>query len=79
MRAAVLNTETLERMSAVVPLVLPGRTAPTLECGAGVVTRRAMDAADAAGLVFACAIRRPPTRRVSADVAVNAGGKKAVL
>src|SRR4030095_15872693 len=55
-RSAVINTEKLERMSAVERIVLPGHFAPTptIDCAAGVVTRRAMDIADAARLVFAC-------------------------
>src|SRR5215471_450281 len=44
-RSAVINTEKLERLSAVEPLVLAGRSdpVPTIEAGAGVVTRRVMD------------------------------------
>src|SRR4029077_7814277 len=55
-RSAVINTEKLERLSGVEPMILPGHrdVTPTLDCGAGVVTRRAMDAAEEAGLVFAC-------------------------
>ena len=54
-RAAVINTEKLEAISAVEMLHLPGCEfeVPTLHCGAGVVTKRVMEAADAAGLVFA--------------------------
>ena len=80
-RSAVINTEKLERMSAVEPRVLPGHTTPTatLDCGAGVVTRRAMDAADAAGLVFACDPTSADASCIGGNVAVNAGGKKAVL
>ncbi len=80
-RSAVINTEKLERMTAVEPQVLPGRTSPTptLDCGAGVVTRRAMDAADAAGLVFACDPTSADASCIGGNVAVNAGGKKAVL
>jgi len=80
-RSAVINTEKLERMSAVEPRVLPGHAGPTatLDCGAGVVTRRAMDAAEAAGLVFACDPTSADASCIGGNVAVNAGGKKAVL
>ncbi|MET0440924.1 MAG: FAD/FMN-binding oxidoreductase [Casimicrobiaceae bacterium] len=80
-RSAVINTEKLERMSAVEPRMLPGHATPTatLDCGAGVVTRRAMDAADAAGLVFACDPTSADASCIGGNVAVNAGGKKAVL
>src|SRR4029453_16328677 len=48
-RSAVLNTEKLEGLSGVERVVLPGRSepTPTIDCGAGVVTARAMAAADA--------------------------------
>jgi len=53
--SAVINTEKLEALSAVEHLVLPGLNEPcaTIHCGAGVVTRRVMDAAEANNLVFA--------------------------
>jgi FAD/FMN-containing dehydrogenase/Fe-S oxidoreductase len=80
-RSAVINTEKLERMSAVESVALPGHSTPTatLDCGAGVVTRRAMDAADAAGRVFACDPTSADASCIGGNVAVNAGGKKAVL
>ncbi len=80
-RSAIINTEKLERLSEVEHLVLPGHAqpVPTLDCGAGVVTRRAMDAADAGGLVFACDPTSADASCIGGNVAVNAGGKKAVL
>ncbi len=80
-RSAVINTEKLERLGAVEPLVLPGHSAPTatIDCGAGVVTRRVMDAAEADGLVFACDPTSADASCIGGNVAMNAGGKKAVL
>jgi len=80
-RSAVVNTEKLERLSAVERIVLPGRAepVPTIEAGAGVVTRRVMDAADAAGLVFAVDPTSADASCIGGNVAMNAGGKKAVL
>ena len=54
-RSAVINTEKLDALSAVERLQLPGLSHPTatIHCGAGVVTRRVMEAAEANGLVFA--------------------------
>src|SRR5882672_219792 len=80
-RSAVINTEKLERLSAIEPIVLRGRTdpVPTIDCGAGVVTKRAMDVADANGLVFACDPTSADASCIGGNVAVNAGGKKAVL
>ncbi|HSC97790.1 MAG TPA: FAD/FMN-binding oxidoreductase, partial [Casimicrobiaceae bacterium] len=80
-RSAVINTEKLERLSGVERVVLPGHkeATPTIDCGAGVVTRRAMDVADANGLVFACDPTSADASCIGGNVAVNAGGKKAVL
>ena len=80
-RSAVINTEKLERLSGVERMSMPGHAdpVPTIECGAGVVTKRAMDVADAAGLVFACDPTSADASCIGGNVAVNAGGKKAVL
>jgi FAD/FMN-containing dehydrogenase/Fe-S oxidoreductase len=80
-RSAVINTEKLERLSAVERIVLPGRSAPTatIDAGAGVVTKRVMDAAEAAGLVFAVDPTSADASCIGGNVAMNAGGKKAVL
>ncbi len=80
-RSAVINTEKLERLGAVEAIVLPGHTeaTPTIDCGAGVVTRRVMNAAEAAGLVFACDPTSADASCIGGNVAMNAGGKKAVL
>jgi len=79
--SVVINTEKLERLSDVERIVLPGRrdATPTIDCGAGVVTKRAMDVADANGLVFACDPTSADASCIGGNVAVNAGGKKAVL
>ena len=80
--SAVINTEKLERLGAVEPIVLPGSRANRrrpLDAGAGVVTRRAMEAAEAAGLVFACDPTSADASCIGGNVAMNAGGKKAVL
>jgi FAD/FMN-containing dehydrogenase/Fe-S oxidoreductase len=79
--AAVINTEKLDDLAAIEQVALPGLDKPTsvLRCGAGVVTRRAMEAADAAGLVFACDPTSADASCIGGNVAMNAGGKKAVL
>ena len=79
--SAVINTEKLETMSAVEHLVLPGLSEPyaTIHCGAGVVTRRVMDAADNNDLVFAVDPTSADASCIGGNVAMNAGGKKAVL
>src|SRR5512139_2449753 len=80
-RAAVINTEKLDRLSPVEPRPLAGHAAPlpTIHCGAGVVTRRAINAAEAAGFVFAVDPTSADASCIGGNVAMNAGGKKAVL
>ena len=80
-RSAVINTEKLDSIGRVEMRTLPGvsRQVPTLHCGAGVVTRRAMEAATEAGLEFACDPTSADACCIGGNVAMNAGGKKAVL
>ena len=80
-KSAVINTEKLEAMSAIEMLHLPGCEfeVPTIHCGAGVVTKRVMEAADAAGLVFAVDPTSADASTIGGNVSMNAGGKKAVL
>ena len=79
--SAVINTEKLLLMPPVEECCLPGvaEPQPTLVTGAGVVTRRAMEAAEAAGLVFACDPTSADASCIGGNIAMNAGGKKAVL
>ncbi len=79
--SAVINTEKLDQHSGVQKRDLPGvsHEVATIECGAGVVTRRAMEAATEAGLEFACDPTSADACCIGGNVAVNAGGKKAVL
>ena len=80
-RSAVINTEKLEALGAIEDAVLPGlaRATTVIRCGAGVVTRRVMDAAESAGLVFAVDPTSADASCIGGNVAMNAGGKKAVL
>ncbi|MBT9569013.1 MAG: DUF3683 domain-containing protein [Thiobacillus sp.] len=79
--AAIINTEKLEALSGVEMRHLPGVEfeVPTIQCGAGVVTKRVMEAADAAGLVFAVDPTSADASTIGGNVSMNAGGKKAVL
>ena len=79
--SAVINTEKLDHHNGVEMLSLPGvaQVVPTIHCGAGVVTRRVMEAADAAGHVFAVDPTSADASCIGGNVAMNAGGKKAVL
>ncbi|MDR0273766.1 MAG: FAD/FMN-binding oxidoreductase [Burkholderiaceae bacterium] len=80
-KSAVINTEKLIALGPVERIKLPGleREVPTLRTEAGVVTQRAADAAEAAGLVFACDPTSAEASCIGGNIAMNAGGKKAVL
>jgi FAD/FMN-containing dehydrogenase/Fe-S oxidoreductase len=80
-RSAVINTEKLDWLGVVEKVELPGRpgAVATIACGAGVVTRRVADAADASGLVFAVDPTSADASCIGGNIAMNAGGKKAVL
>ncbi|MEW5789267.1 MAG: DUF3683 domain-containing protein [Pseudomonadota bacterium] len=79
--AAVINTEKLDQFTPIEHRVLPGHDFPTpvITCGAGVVTRRVMEAAEAQGLAFAVDPTSADASCIGGNVAMNAGGKKAVL
>jgi FAD/FMN-containing dehydrogenase len=80
-RSVVINTEKLEQMNALEHVVLPGHTqsTPTIWCEAGVVTQRVTDAAEEAGFVFAVDPTSAEASCIGGNIAMNAGGKKAVL
>jgi FAD/FMN-containing dehydrogenase/Fe-S oxidoreductase len=79
--SAVINTEKLDALSPIENRMLPGLNRPyaTVHCGAGVVTRRVMEAAEADNLVFAVDPTSADASCIGGNVAMNAGGKKAVL
>ena len=79
--SAVINTEKLEFLGNVERIELPGRLrpVPTILTGAGVVTKRVGDAAERAELVFAVDPTSAEASCIGGNIAVNAGGKKAVL
>jgi FAD/FMN-containing dehydrogenase/Fe-S oxidoreductase len=79
--SAVINTEKLETMSEVESVALPGlaQPVPTVFSEAGVVTKRVADAAERAGFVFAVDPTSADASCIGGNVAMNAGGKKAVL
>ncbi len=80
-RSAVINTEKLEAMSEVEHINLPGVAQPvaTVFSEAGVVTQRVADAAERGGYVFAVDPTSAEASCIGGNVAMNAGGKKAVL
>ena len=80
-KSAVINTEKLEAMGEVEMKTLPGldKPVPTVWSEAGVVTQRVADAAERGGFVFAVDPTSAEASCVGGNVAMNAGGKKAVL
>ena len=80
-KSAVINTEKLESLGAVEMITLPGLSAPvaTIFSEAGVVTQRVTDAAERAGQVFAVDPTSAEASCIGGNIAMNAGGKKAVL
>ncbi|RZJ25088.1 MAG: DUF3683 domain-containing protein [Haliea sp.] len=80
-KSAVINTEKLEAMTEVELFAVPGHAQPlpTVWSEAGVVTQRVADAAERAGYVFAVDPTSAEASCIGGNVAMNAGGKKAVL
>jgi FAD/FMN-containing dehydrogenase/Fe-S oxidoreductase len=79
--SAVINTEKLIDISPVEQVILPGHTTPygTIRTSVGVVTDRVSEAASSAGLVFAVDPTSASASCIGGNIAMNAGGKKAVL
>ncbi|PIE00428.1 MAG: FAD-linked oxidase [Thiothrix nivea] len=86
--SAVINTEKLETVSEVdFRAELPGGVkshddlpgVPVVRCGAGVVTQRVSELAKRHGLVFAVDPTSQSASTIGGNIAMNAGGKKAVL
>lgn len=80
-RSAVINTEKLDGLSEIEYIELPGveGKVPTVRAGAGVVTRRVSDLAASHGLAFAVDPTSQDASTIGGNIAMNAGGKKAVL
>ena len=80
-KSAVINTEKLEAMTEVELIAVPGheQPVPTIWTEAGVVTQRVADAAERAGYVFAVDPTSAEASCIGGNIAMNAGGKKAVL
>ncbi|KPF58692.1 FAD-linked oxidase [beta proteobacterium AAP51] len=80
-KSAVINTEKLEALGEVEMKLLPGLSEPvaTITSEAGVVTQRVADAAERAGFVFAVDPTSAEASCIGGNIAMNAGGKKAVL
>ncbi|MES9944863.1 MAG: DUF3683 domain-containing protein [Candidatus Thiodiazotropha sp.] len=79
--SAVINTEKLDFIHEIEYRSLPGveERVPTIQVGAGVITRRVSEKAEAGGLAFAVDPTSQDASTIGGNIAMNAGGKKAVL
>jgi len=77
----VINTEKLEMLADVKQKHISGvdNRIPTIRAEAGVVTRRVSESAERNGFVFAVDPTSQDASCIGGNVAMNAGGKKAVL
>jgi len=80
-KTAVINTEKLESLSQIKHSELPGIKGkhPVVKCGAGVITRRVSDLAELNGYAFAVDPTSQDASTIGGNIAMNAGGKKAVI
>ncbi|MBE9568540.1 MAG: DUF3683 domain-containing protein [Proteobacteria bacterium] len=78
---AIINTEKLETLSEIQHLSIPGvgDKQAVVECGAGVITRRVSDLASLSGYAFAVDPTSQDASTIGGNIAMNAGGKKAVI
>ena len=78
---AIINTEKLEALGSITMQTLPGVSdkVPCVRAEAGVVTRRVSELAQTQGLVFAVDPTSQDACTIGGNVAMNAGGKKAVV
>ena len=79
--SAVINLEKLQAIDSVKTGSVPGvdQSVKTIRVESGVVTRRVSEAAAANGLVFAVDPTSQDASTIGGNIAMNAGGKKAVL
>ena len=78
---AVINTEKLDQLGKVEIKNIAGvdQKVATVRTGAGVVTRRVAERAESSGYVFAVDPTSQDASCIGGNIAMNAGGKKAVL
>ena len=79
--SAMINMERLDAVGTVEKQSIPGVDGPvaTVRAEAGAVTKRVTETAEAAGCVFAVDPTSQNASTIGGNIAMNAGGKKAVL
>lgn len=76
---AIINTEKLDKVSEIETITLEnGKTTATIHVEAGVVTRRVADKAGEKRYIFAVDPTSLDASTIGGNIAMNAGGKKAV-
>ncbi len=80
-KTAVINLEKLEKVSSIKEQVLPGGETrmSTVRVEAGVVTKRVAESAATRNLAFAVDPTSQDASTIGGNIAMNAGGKKAVI
>ncbi|MBT7409197.1 MAG: FAD/FMN-binding oxidoreductase [Methylococcales bacterium] len=76
---AVINLEKLTRINTVKKQQQDNNNFATIAVEAGVVTRRVAEAAESSGFVFAVDPTSQDASTIGGNIAMNAGGKKAVM
>ncbi len=78
---AIINMERLDRVGSVKEMAIPGVVEPVtvIDTEAGAITGQVAEAAKKAGFVFAVDPTSKNACTIGGNVAMNAGGKKAVL
>ncbi|MDH4200589.1 MAG: DUF3683 domain-containing protein [Spirochaetia bacterium] len=76
---AVINTEKLESLGSVRSEKIGNDEIPVVKAGAGVVTKRISVLAEENGYIFAVDPTSNTASTIGGNIAMNAGGKKAVL
>ena len=77
--SAVINTEKLEIIDDIQTQTINDKTVHTVKVGAGVITKRVSEKAAEQQLVFAVDPTSQDSSTIGGNIAMNAGGKKAVL
>ncbi len=76
---AIINTEKLENITKITHKTLANTSVATIAVQAGVVTRRVAEVAEAHNYVFAVDPTSQDASCIGGNIAMNAGGKKAVI
>lgn len=77
--SVVINVEKLDQIDNIEEQIISGQSVSTIRVEAGVVTKRVAEAATQKNLIFAVDPTSLDSSTIGGNIAMNAGGKKAVL